>query len=92
MVLVLRSEDFYADDAGVLAEVRAFLGLDAERPIGTRQWNRTGSHDLDPGLARELAVRLAPSVQALERLLGRDEPLWGAQPRSSVAAASWPSR
>ena len=48
-VLVLRSEDFYADDAGVLAQVRGFLGLEATPPAETRQWNRTGTSDLDPG-------------------------------------------
>lgn len=69
-VLVLRSEDLYADDAAVLARVRTFLGLDAERPAETREWNRTGSSDLDPGLARELADRLAPSMAELEAMLG----------------------
>ena len=68
-VLVLRSEDFYADDAAVLARVRGFLGLEARPPAETRQWNRTGSSDLDPGLARELAERLAPTVSALTDLL-----------------------
>jgi hypothetical protein len=75
-VLVLRSEDLYADDAGVLAEVRGFLGLEAERPVETKQWNRTGSSDLDLGLARELADRLAPSVTELSTLLGWAESPW----------------
>jgi hypothetical protein len=75
-VLVLRSEDLYADDAAVLAQVRGFLGLEAERPVETRQWNRTGSADLDPGLARELAERLAPSVAALEQRLGWPAGTW----------------
>lgn len=74
-VLVLRSEDFYADDAAVLAQVRGFLGLEATPPDETRQWNRTGTSDLDPGLARELAERLASSVSALAALLG-----WPADP------------
>jgi hypothetical protein len=74
-VLVLRSEDLYADDAAVLAEVRGFLGLEAQRPAETKQWNRTGSSDLDPVLARELADRLASSVAALGDLLG-----WPADP------------
>ena len=74
-VLVLRSEDFYADDAGVLAQVRGFLGLEARPPADTRQWNRTGTSDLDPGLARELTERMAPSVDALVGLLG-----WPAEP------------
>ena len=78
-VLVLRSEDFYADDAGVLGQVRAFLGLDAAIPADTRQWNRTGSSDLDPGLARELAQRLAPSVEALSGLLGWPADPWAAE-------------
>lgn len=74
-VLVLRSEDFYADDAGVLARVRGFLGLEARPPAETQQWNRTGISDLDAGLARELADRLAPSTAALADLLG-----WPADP------------
>jgi hypothetical protein len=77
-VLVLRSEDLYADDAAVLAQVRGFLGLEADRPVETRQWNRTGSSDLDPGLARELAERLAPSVEALEQRLGWPAGTWSA--------------
>ena len=81
-VLVLRSEDLYADDAAVLAQVRGFLGLDAERPAETKQWNRTGSSDLDPGLARELADRLAPSVAALTELLD-----WPAEPWPTEALA-----
>jgi hypothetical protein len=79
-VLVLRSEDLYADDAGVLAEVRGFLGLDAVRPAETKQWNRTGSSDLDPGLARELADRLAPSVTELQSMLGWPADRWAAVP------------
>ncbi len=75
-VLVVRSEDLYADDAAVLAQVRGFLGLEAQRPVETRAWNRTGTHDLDPGLARELGVRLAPSVEALESLLGWPPGTW----------------
>ena len=81
-VLVLRSEDLYADDAAVLAQVRGFLGLESERPAETRQWNRTGSSDLDPGLARELTDRLAPSVAALSELLG-----WPADPWPTEALA-----
>ena len=81
-VLVLRSEDLYADDAAVLARVRGFLGLEARRPAQTRQWNRTGSSDLDAGLARELADRLAPSVAVLSELLG-----WPADPWPSEALA-----
>lgn len=75
-VLVLRSEDFYADDAAVLARVRGFLGLEAAPPTETRQWNRTGTSDLDPGLARELGERLAPSVSALAGLLGWPDDAW----------------
>lgn len=77
-VLVLRSEDFYADAAAVLAQVRGFLGLEARPPAETKQWNRTGSSDLDPGLARELTARLAPGVTALEDLLGWPSGTWGA--------------
>jgi len=75
-VLVLRSEDLYADDAGVLAQVRGFLGLEAERPAETKQWNRTGSSELDPALHRELSERLAPSVQELSELLGWPADVW----------------
>ena len=78
-VLVLRSEDLYADDAGVLAQVRGFLGLEAERPAETKQWNRTGSSDLDPGLARELSDRLASSVAELTALLGWPADPWPAE-------------
>ncbi len=75
-VLVVRSEDFYADDAAVLAEVRAFLGLATDLPVATRQWNRTGTSDLDPVLAADLTARLAPGLEALGALLGPGAPSW----------------
>ena len=77
-VLVLRSEDLYADDTAVLARVRGFLGLEARSPTATKQWNRTGSSDLDAGLGHELTARLAPSVTALEDLLGWPAGTWSA--------------
>jgi hypothetical protein len=70
-VLVLRSEDFYADERSTLAELRRFLGLGPVDLPEPRHYNNTGSQDLDPGLASDLRDRLSESVGRLEQLVGR---------------------
>lgn len=75
-VLILRSEDFYADERGTLAEVRRFLGLAEMDLPEARRFNVTGADDLDPVLADELRARLTPSVRRLESLVGRSFGWW----------------
>lgn len=70
-VLILRSEDFYADERATLRSVRRFLGLSAVEPGEPRHYNDTGIDDLDPDLEAELRDRLRPSVDRLEQLVDR---------------------
>jgi hypothetical protein len=71
-VLVLSSEDFYADPPGVMATALEFLGLPGEPP-GTQRRDNEGRYEgLDSGLRRELAQRFAADNRRLYALLGRD--------------------
>jgi hypothetical protein len=70
-VLILRSEDFYADERSTLVELRRFLGLGPVDLPEPRHYNDTGSQDLDPGLEADLRTRLSASVGRLERIAGR---------------------
>jgi hypothetical protein len=70
-VLVLRSEDLFADPIPVYHQVLAFLGLAARVPDGLAGWNRKPKTGIDPDLRRELQALLAPDIQAVEELLNR---------------------
>jgi hypothetical protein len=70
-VLILRSEDFYADERSTLDEIRRFLGLGPVELPAPRHYNDTGSGDLDPRLEADLRDRLRASVDRLEQLAGR---------------------
>jgi hypothetical protein len=69
--LVLRSEDFYTDERAVLADVRAFLGCTPAELAEPVHFNRTEAGGPAPDLAEQLRLRLAPSVERLEGLVGR---------------------
>jgi hypothetical protein len=70
-LLVLRSEDFYADPGAALAQAIEFLGLPAWTPQGPpRRLQSGGKAPLDPDLRRRLAARFAEPSQRLRELLG----------------------
>ncbi len=69
-IMVLRSEDLYANPAQVYQAVLDFLHLEAVLPP-FRAYNRHPKDELDPEMRRELQVRFGPSVAKLEGLLGR---------------------
>lgn len=71
-VLVLSSEDFYADPPGVVATALEFLGLPGGRTETHRRDNEGRYAGMDPGLRRELAQRFAADNRRLYALLGRD--------------------
>jgi len=75
-LLVMRSEDLYADPAAALARARAFLGLAAaEAPTDTDlHQNRLPSADVAPETRRQLWNELTTDVERLAALL--DEPTW----------------
>ncbi len=71
-VLVLASEDFYADPPGIVGRALEFLGLPGWRPAGRRRDNQGRYRGLDADLRRELAQRFAADNRRLYASLGRD--------------------
>lgn len=72
-LLVLRSEDLYADPDGVLGEATAFLGLAAfARATLSHLQAGPEREALEPGLRARLEAYFAPHNARLYRLLGRD--------------------
>ncbi|MEZ5229479.1 MAG: sulfotransferase [Acidimicrobiales bacterium] len=70
-LLVLRSEDFYADPASVYAEVLEFLGLASFMPDEFRAWNMKPKDAIDPAVVDRVRSMLADDIVELEQLLGR---------------------
>ncbi|WP_121255785.1 sulfotransferase family protein [Nocardioides ferulae] len=73
-VLVLRSEDLYADPAAVLARVQEFAGLDPAPPAPGKRNRSDGDERIDPDSAARLRSWFAPHNQRLAELL--DEEVW----------------
>ncbi len=71
-VLVLRSEDFYADPASTLETVLDFLGLPRWTPDTYLKYNKARYPDMDAALRRELFGYFEPHNRRLSRFLGRD--------------------
>lgn len=70
-LLFLRSEDLYADPALTYDQVLAFLDLPSFRPQAFDAWNQKATSSIDPPMRRRLLDQLAPSIGAVEELLGR---------------------
>ncbi|MFW6774493.1 sulfotransferase family protein [Nocardioides sp. CPCC 205120] len=70
-VLVLRSEDMYADPAAALGRVQDHVGLDRRPPASTRR-NRAPGDALPAGPAEELRAHYEPHTKELARLLGTE--------------------
>jgi hypothetical protein len=64
-LLVLRSEDLYADPAATTARACTFLGLGDRGPGRYRALNARSYEDLDPDLADRLRAVFAPHAAAL---------------------------
>lgn len=72
-LLVLRSEDMYADVQGFFDRVCSFLEIPSERLPTTKPFNASAARSSVPPAAREeLAAYFAPHNRALEEFLGRD--------------------
>jgi hypothetical protein len=78
-ILVLRSEDLFADPGGVVAQTLEFLGLPRFRGQRYRQLNRRAYAGIDEAVQRRLAERFAPGNERLGAFLGRDMD-WPAPP------------
>ncbi len=70
-ILVLRSEDFYADPASIYAQTVGFLGLAPFTPQEFRAWNMKPKEALDPEVVATVRSMLADDIVELEQLLGR---------------------
>lgn len=70
-VLVLRSEDLYADPATVLDQVHDFLGLRRYTPPELTGWNRVQKSSLRPDQMDRLHELLSSDIGAVEALLDR---------------------
>ena len=73
-LLLLRSEDMFADPGSSFASVTDFLGLVRRAPVGWKAYNATASRELDPGLRERLTEGFRPWNARLAELTGRD---WG---------------
>lgn len=71
-LLVLRSEDLYADPGATYDQVLDFLGLATHRPASLKGHNRTANDEIQPDLRAHLQALLAPDIEQTETLLGRD--------------------
>ena len=71
-VLVLRSEQFYADPQSEFDAVTGFLGLAPHRLEDARVWNATERTPMPPAVRQRLEDHFGPHQEALDRLLGRE--------------------
>ena len=69
-LLIVRSEDMYADPARTMIEVQQFLGL-PEVMLTPHRYNYIPSDTLDPEIRAELSDYYRPHVAALEKRLDR---------------------
>lgn len=71
-VLVLRSEDLYADPGVIYRQVLDFLGLSPFLPAQLAGWNQAPKPTVSNELRRRLLDELRPDIEAVEELLGRE--------------------
>jgi hypothetical protein len=69
-ILVLRSEDLFADAGELLARVQAWLGLPAHSPASMQSRNSRAYEPLDAETARTLRSRFAEDTRELEEMTG----------------------
>jgi len=70
-ILVLRSEDLYADPAAVYGQTLDFLGLAPHEPKAFAAWNMKAKDPIEPADRAFLEEALRADVSELEHLLGR---------------------
>jgi hypothetical protein len=71
-ILVLRSEDLYAQPSQTFAQVASFLGIEPPIETSYATHNRSSGPPLDPTIRRDLAKHFIPRNAQLARLLGWD--------------------
>jgi len=75
-VLVLLSEDLFADPRGTFRRVAAFLGIEDRDPGLLPRLNASSRETLRPETRERLWERLGPQASTIAELIGRD-PGWG---------------
>jgi hypothetical protein len=70
-LLVVCSEDMYADVQGTFDRVSAFFGLPLHTLPTTKTFNASGRLEMPSGAREELTAYYAPHTQALSQYLGR---------------------
>lgn len=70
-ILVLASEDFYADPRATLGQVTDLLGLPLHKPAEYRRWNYHPAADMPENARAFLQSHYGPHNEALEQHLGR---------------------
>ena len=73
-ILVLASEEYYADPQTALDQAQDFLGLPREPLSSSEVRNAAAGEQLDPVIAERLARRFAPLNARLVELTGRTFP------------------
>lgn len=71
-VLVLKSEEFFANPAGILTETQRFLGLEPKAPAQFRPYHLADYPAMDPDIEQGLRRHFAPHNARLRELVGRD--------------------
>lgn len=71
-MLVLKSEEFYAEPERILHETQAFLGLSAGSPAAFKTYHLAEYSPMEPATRKCLKDHFAPFNRQLYDLLGRD--------------------
>jgi len=71
-ILVVTSEDYYANQPAVVAEVARFLGLDAPAIEAGGHLNAAPGTSMDPALRARLHAEFAADNAELQRMIGRE--------------------
>lgn len=73
-ILVLTSEEYYADQPSTVATIARFLGLNETGAVAGGHLNAAPGTSMDPGLRRRLQDEFASDTSELEKLVGRELP------------------
>lgn len=71
-LLLIQSEEFFAEPAHVLARVFGFLGVEDRPSPAYAPWNETVAEPMEPGVRARLQQYFAPFNRQLYELLGAD--------------------
>lgn len=73
-ILVVASEEYYADQSGTIALIAKFLGVDAGRVAAGERRNAAGGEPLPQDVQARLSAEFAADNAELERMIGRPLP------------------